>query len=373
MKTLRNIMLSIVVITAILIVGVCGFYNYQISPVSKSKKTVNIEIPANTSNKEIAKILKKNKLIRDERMFIVYLKIMKKSNLKAGYYELSPNMGVKKIVKKLEKGSTFNPNEIKITFKEGKTMRDVAKVISENTNNSYQSVIDKSNDKEYLNKAIEKYWFLTDDILNDEIYYKLEGYLYPETYNFENKDVSVETIFNTMLDQMDKVLSPFKKEIEASSLPIHQIITLASVVEKEAPMDSEYKKQEASEVRKNTASVFINRMNRGMSLGSDVTTRYVISYSNSEYDNPKKAMSAAQFQTKSPYNTRLMDGSMNGKLPVGPISTISLASLKAAIEPNETNYIYFIANIKTNETFFFENASGFEAKKNELRSVNGGL
>ena len=64
---------------------------------------------------------------------------------------------------------------------------------------------------------------------------------------------------------------------------------------------------------------------------------------------------------------------MNGKLPVGPICTISKSSLEAAIKPNSTNYIYFIANIKTQETFFFENASSFEAKKNELRSVNGGL
>ena len=360
MKTLRNIMLSIVIITAILITGVCVFYKYNISPVSKSDKTVSVEIPANTTQKQIAKILKDNKLIRDERIFIIYLKIMKPSSLKAGYYELAPNMGVKKIVSILEEGSKINPNEISLTFKEGITMRDIARVIANNTSNSYDSVIEKANDSEYLNKVIEKYWFLTNDILNNDIYYKLEGYLFPETYRFENSDVTVETIFNKMLDQTAKVLEPLKSDIEKNSLSFHQILTLASMVEKES--------YDNDEDRKNIASVFMNRIRRGMSLGSDVTTRYAL-----KIDDAKKALSAREYQTASPYNTRVTDGSMNGKLPVGPISTVSISSLKAAIAPNETNYIYFIANIKTQETFFFDNASSFEAKKNELRSVNGGL
>lgn len=365
MKTLRNIMLAIVIITAVIITGVCTFYNYQISPVSKDDTIINIEIPANTTSKQIASILKENKLIRDERIFIIYLKIMRPGSLKAGYYELSKNMGVKKIVSILEDGSKINPNEINLTFKEGITMRDIAKVISNNTNNSYDAVIEKSNDSEYLNKVIEKYWFLTNDILNENIYYKLEGYLFPETYRFDNKDVTVEEIFNKMLDQTSKVLEPMKSDIEKSSLSIHQIITLASMVEKESYGNIED--------RKNVASVFINRMNRGMSLGSDVTTRYVISYKDSSYESGSKALSKAQYQTVSPYNTRLTDGSMNGKLPVGPISTVSKECLEAAVYPNSTNYIYFIANIKTKETFFFSDASSFEAKKNELRSVNGGL
>ena len=360
MKTLKNIMLSIVVITAILITCVCTFYNYELSPVSSDKTIINIEIPANTSTRQIASILKENKLIRDERVFILYLKIMKKDSLKAGYYELSKSMGVKKIVSILENGSKINPNEINLTFKEGITMRDIANVISKNTNNSYDSVINKANDNEYLNKVIEKYWFVTSDILNDNIYYKLEGYLFPETYRFDNKDVTVEEIFNKMLDQTGKVLEPMKKDIEKSNLTFHQILTLASMVEKESYGDMED--------RKNVASVFVNRINRGMSLGSDVTTRYAL-----KIDNAKQALSAKEYQTVSLYNTRLTDGSMNGKLPVGPISTVSKECLEAAIYPNETNYIYFIANIKTLETFFFDNASSFEAKKNELRSVNGGL
>ena len=360
MKTFRNIALGLLITTVIIIVGTISFYNYQLTPVSNSKELVNIEIPNGSTAKDIAKILKDNKLIRDQRVFLIYVKIMKPDTLKAGYYEIPKNSGVKKIVSKLEKGSKLNPVQIKVTFKEGITMRDIAQVISDNTNNSYDSVIEKVNDEKFIDSMIEKYWFLTDDIKNPSIYYKLEGYLFPETYIFNNKDVTVDEIFDKMLNEMDKKLTPYKDDIAKSSLSIHQIITLASMVEEEATGDLEQ--------RKNIASVFINRLSIGMSLGSDVTTRYAL-----KIDNPKQALTAKEYQTVSLYNTRLTDGSMNGKLPIGPISTISKESLEASIKPNKTDYIYFIANIKTNETFFFENASGFEQKKNELRSVNGGL
>lgn len=360
MKNFRNIALSILIVTAVIIIGCCSFYKYQISPVSKSEKIKQIEIPKGNV-KQIAHVLKQNNLIRDERMFLIYVKIKGNANkLQAGFYELSENLGVERIVEILEKGSKLNPNEISITFKEGINMRKIAEVISNNTNNSYESVIEKSNDITYINELIKKYWFITDDIKNDQLYYKLEGYLFPDTYRFNNKDVSVEEIFNKMLDEMAGVLNPYKEVITKSALTPHQILTLASMVEKESYGNDED--------RKNVASVFLNRIKRGMSLGSDVTTRYAV-----KEDNNSKALTKVQFATKSPYNTRLTDGSMNGKLPVGPISTISIGSLKAAIEPNETNYIYFIANINTKETFFFEDAGGFEAKKQELSKVNKGL
>ena len=359
MKTFRNIALGILISTAIVIIGCVMIYNYNLSPVGKSQEKIDIEIPNNSTSRQIAKILKDNKLIRDERIFLIYLKLNNKSNLKAGYYEFSKSLGVKEIVKLLEDGSKKNPNEIRLTFKEGINMRQIAKIISENTNNSYDSVIAKSNDVDYLNTVIENYWFVNNDILNDEIYYKLEGYLYPDTYHFDNKDVTVEEIFNKMLDQMGKVLGDMKEDIDNNSMSIHEILTLASMVEKEASREQD---------RSGVASVFVNRLRMEMSLGSDVTTRYAV-----KEDNNKKALTKEQFATKSPYNTRLTDGSMNGKLPIGPISTVSLSSIKAAINPDVTDNIYFISNIKTLETFFYSNASDFEKKKAELRSVNGGL
>src|SRR5699024_3850383 len=99
----------------------------------------------------------------------------------------------------------------------------------------------------------------------------------------------------------------------------------------------------------------------------DVTTRYAL-----RIDDATQALTAAQYQTQSPYNTRLIDGSMNGKLPVGPICTVSKSSIEAAIHPTETDYLYFIANIQLAQTFFFDNSQDFEAKKLELQDMNQG-
>ena len=126
------------------------------------------------------------------------------------------------------------------------------------------------------------------------------------------------------------------------------------------------------EDRKNVASVFMNRIKAGMSLGSDVTAYYALKIDNAqEYIKKNCIGNCINYNYNSPYNTRI--SSMAGKLPIGPISTISLSSLKASIEQNDTEYLYFIANIKTKETFFFKNYSDFEAKKVELAPVNGGL
>lgn len=352
-------MFGILISTTIIIVVCCTYYNYQLSSVSKSDKIVEVEIPNNTTSRGIASILKENNLIRDERMFLIYIKIMDFNDMKAGYYDISYNMNVKEIVKLLREGSKKNPNEIEITFKEGITMRNIATVISSNTNNSYESVIEKANDLTYIDSLIEKYWFITDDIKNDSIYYKLEGYLFPDTYRFNNKDVTVEEIFNKMIKEMDKVLAKYKDDIEKSSLSIHQILSLASMVEKEAAREED---------RSMVASVFMNRINKGMSLGSDVTTRYAF-----KVDNPKQVLTKVQYNTPNPYNTRVTDGSMNGKLPVGPISTLSESSIKASVYPDDSDNIYFIANIKTLETFFYNNSRDFEKKKSELASVNGGF
>lgn len=359
MKKFKNIALFFLIFSTILIVGLCGFYNYMLTPVSNSNEIVELEIPSNTSTTGIAKILKEKKLIRNEKIFVLYTKIFKVNNMKAGYYDFEKNMGVKKLVEALQTGSKKNPYEIEITFQEGINMREVATIISNNTNNSYDDVIAKTTDSAYLDSLINTYWFITADVKNRELYYGLEGYLFPDTYRFQNKDVSIETIFKKMLDEMNSVLEPYKEDIEKSNLSIHQILSLASMVEKEAARDVD---------RSKVASVFINRMNRGMSLGSDVTTRYAC-----KVDNKKQALTVAQYRTVSPYNTRLTDGSMNGKLPVGPICAISKESIEAAIYPEVTNYIYFIANIQTLETFFYDNSNDFEKKKSELKSVNGGF
>ncbi len=359
MKKFRNIALGILIASLIIIVGCLGFYRFMMMAPSNDKKTKEIEIPANSTSKQIATILKEQDLIRDDKIFLIYLKLNNINDLKAGYYDLAPNMGVEKIVAVLREGSTKNPNEIQITFQEGLNMREIASIISDNTSNSYEEVIEKANDEEYINSLIEKYWFMDESIKQDGIYYDLEGYLFPDTYKLTNRDVDVEYIFNRMLEEMNNVLTPHKEAIEASGFSVHEILTLASMVEEESA-----NKQDRNKV----ASVFLNRLKINMPLGSDVTTRYA-----NQIDNKGQALTAAQYALQNPYNTRLTNGTMDGKLPIGPICSPSEEAIEASLYPDSHNYLYFIANVQTLETFFYEDYASFLAKKNELSSVNGGL
>ena len=350
-------MLCVLILVATAIICACTVYNYNISAVSSSEETKEVTIAPGSSSSQIAEQLEQEGLIRSKTFFLIYLKIFQVNDLKAGVYTLSPSMNVETIVDTLTTGNNYNPNEIQIQFREGITMREVARLIANNTSHTEDEVFTLLEDETYLDSLIEEYWFLTDAIKDSEIYYSLEGYLFPDTYNFASKDVSIETIFATMLDEMEQVLEPYRSDIEASRFSVHELLTLASMAEKEGIGND----------RADIVSVFINRIDSNMSLGSDVTTRYAL-----RIDDATQALTAAQYQTQSPYNTRLIDGSMNGKLPVGPICTVSKSSIEAAIHPTETDYLYFIANIQLAQTFFFDNSQDFEAKKLELQDINQG-
>ncbi len=356
MKKLRNIMLVFLLLSVVIAIILCLLFNHYTSPVGGSDEKITVEISG--SGAQIAEQLKKADLIRSTTFFKIYLKLFNVKDLKAGKYELTKNMSLKEIVDKLKEGNHFSEDEISITFREGITMRDVAKVIASNTNNTEEDVMKLVSDTDYLKGLIKDYWFITDAILDSKIYYSLEGYLYPETYRFMNKDVTVKEIFEKLLKQMDTVLTPYKEEIEKNKYNVHEILTLASIVEKEVKNKEDY--------RSKVASVFINRLDKGMSLGSDVTTRYSL-----KIDDAKQVLKKSEYAAENAYNTR--SSSMAGKLPAGPISTISESSIKAVLNHAETDYIYFIANIQTGETFFYNNAREFEAKKAELSKINGGL
>jgi UPF0755 protein len=367
------LILLIIVFVSIVILGIV--YKIQTSPVDSSDKTiVELDVPKGSA-KQIGELLEENDLIRSAKFFSIYYRLFKPGELYAGKHSFSKSMNYEEIFEELNVKPTYNPDEITLSFKEGITMRKIAEVIANGTNNEESAVFDKLVDNEYLDKIIAKYWFVTDDIKNSELKYSLEGYLFPDTYNFKNKDVTVEEIFNTMLDEMEKVLEPYKEDIQKSDLSIHQLITLASVIEKEAVDCNSDSCTDKDEYRVNISRVFYNRLESNMNLGSDVTTYYAL-----DIDNAKKYVeedcggrNCINYNVESPYNTRNGDGSMNGKLPVGPIATVSKGSIKAAIYPSDVNYKYFIANIQTNELFFYENINDFNAKKKELSSVNQGL
>lgn len=329
MKNFRNMAIILLVVGTTVILALGVYYKVNMAGTSNSdtKKIVNIE--EGTIN-DIAKTLKDNNLIKNVSIFKVYTKLTNKTNLKAGTYELSENMGVEKIVKILEEGTKYNPNEISITFKEGINIRKIATLISENTNNSYDDVIKKASDETFINTLIDKYWFLTDDIKNKNIYYSLEGYLFPDTYRFNNREVTTEEIFTKMLDEMDKKLSKYKDEINKSDLSVHEIITLASIVELEGAKATD---------RRGVAGVFYNRLNSSAypTLGSDATTYYASKIDDWSYSLTYKELN----DCKNKYNTRC---SSNTGLPVGPICNPGIESIEATINPDKHEYYYFVAD-----------------------------
>lgn len=197
-------------------------------------------------------------------------------------------------------GIVFKDSNFNITFVEGKTFSYIAKTIAKSTNNSEQDVYDLLKDTEYIDSLIQKYWFITDDIKNSNIYYSLEGYLFPDTYAFEDKNVTVKDIFKTMLDQMEKVLNSYKSQIQNSGRSVHEILSMASIIENEAIFDKD---------RKNVSSVLYNRLANRMSLGSDVTTYYAFKIELGSRDLYK-----SEIDTYNLYNTR--GPNMEGKIPV---------------------------------------------------------
>ena len=347
----KNVIIAIIILILIIIISGIGIFMYNLTPVDKNDtKEIEIVIPSGSSTKKISEILKNKKLIRSKGTFLLYVKLKNIKSLKASTYTLKKSMSVKEIINTLEEGNKYNPDEIKITFKEGINMRKIAKAIEEKTNNSYDDVLKKLSDTEYIKSLINDYWFLTDKILDKNIYYSLEGYLYPDTYIFKNKDVTIEKIFKDMLDNMDKVLTPYKDEITSSKKDIHDIITMASIVEQEGTKVTH---------RKDISSVFYNRLSVKMNLGSDATTYYAF-----KVDMGERDLYTKELNTYNPYNTR--GPKMEGKLPVGPISIPSKESIEAAIHPSNTEYLFFVTD-KHRNVFFSKTYSEHQKKIQEIK------
>lgn len=293
------ILLLLIIVTGL---GLFLWYNISLSGTGKSTEEVTFEISLGSGTDTIATILKDNDVIRSKEAFKIYVKLNNISNFKAGKYTITKDMKVPEIAEALQKGILYKNSAFNITFVEGKTFSYIAKTIADKTENEEQEVYDLLKDKTYIDSLINDYWFITDDIKNKDIYYALEGYLFPDTYNFDDRNVSVKEIFKVMLDKMDKVLSKYKTDIQTSGRSIHQILTLASIVENEAMHDSD---------RKDVSSVLYNRLNAKMSLGSDVTTYYAFRVEMGERD-----LYRSEINTYNPYNTR--GPNMEGKLPVRP-------------------------------------------------------
>lgn len=310
-----------------------SIYFYFTSPVDKKDDTIKqIIIEEGTSTSQIAEKLKASKIIKNERVFRQFLKLKKADNIYAASYYFKSSMTLNEVIDVLKQGG-HNLNEIAITFREGINVLSLANIIEENTSNTKEDVFNTLKDEGYIDSLIDKYWFLTDDIKNKDIYYPLEGYLFPNTYFFASYDVDVKDIFDAMLDEMDKVLTNYKTDIEKNSLSIHKLLTLASITQSEGVNKDDFKI---------IASVFINRLNDNMPLGSCVTSYYGVKKSMEE------ELSLSDINDDNPYNTR---GDNPKLISVGPISNPGKDAIEAVLKPIKTDYYYFVSD-KNNKVYF---------------------
>jgi UPF0755 protein len=350
MKFYNNIYLAFLVLIFSIVVFISTIYNFGLAKVSNDSTLKNVVIEKGSVG-STANTLYSHHLIRSKLAFNIYVRISGKKNLMAATYDLSEDMGTKKIVDILNKGSSEIDN-YSITFNEGINMRKVAAIIAEKTDNSEEDVYTLLSDSDYLETLINKYWFLSEDIKNENIYYSLEGYLYPNTYEVR-KDTTVEEIFEKMLDETDKELSEYKDLIEKSSLSIHQILTLASIVELEGTTLAD---------RQGIAAVFFNRLNNNMNLGSDVTTYY-----GAKVDMGDRDLYADEVTTCNNYNTRCATFK---ELPISPICNSSIEAIEAVIKPASNNYYYFVAD-KNKKIYFSRTQEEHNKTINKLK--NDGL
>lgn len=317
-------LLFLVILSFLILIGV---FKFETMPVSSKTDPKIISIDKGDTYYSISTKLKKQNLIKSETFYKIFLKFSKPRSLTAGDYELNEAMSVAEIVKVLSDKNNQKSNEIKMTFREGLNVREIAKIVEKKSGIKYNDFMKKVNDKEFLKKIQNNYWFLTDNIYNEQIYYPLEGYLFPDTYHFETKNIDSEKIITKILDNTLKKLTPYKEQIEKNSYNVHQIITLASLVEHEAS---------TNEDRALVAGVFYNRLNSGISLGSDVTTYY------SAKKRLTESLTKEELSACNGYNTRCL--TMKG-LPVGPISNVGITSVEAALNPTPSDYYYFVADV----------------------------
>jgi len=332
MKNKKMLIFIPIILVVILIISFIGILLYQLSPVdSNNEDIIEFTVESGWGKSTVVHELNKQGLIRSEFFGKVLVKLTNKE-LYAGTYKLSKDLSVSEILEKISNQENIENESITITFVEGKRLEYFVKLISDNFEYTESVINEKLNDREYLESLIDKYWFITTDIFNENIYYPLEGYFYPDTYEFKVNS-TLDEIIEKLLNNMDEKLKGYKEEIETGKYKIHEYLTLASIVELEGINSLD---------RAGVAGVFYNRLDSGMTLGSDVTTYYAVKKDFSS------DLTISELNSCNGYNTR---GTCVSGLPVGPICSASLSSISAVIEPESHDYYYFVAD-KNRKTYF---------------------
>jgi len=363
-KIVWTIIALLLVTLAVTGAFVYSYIDSALKPVNANDtEYVTLEIPAGSSAKEIGSILEKKGLIKSGQVFNYYSKFKSYANFQSGYYNLQKSMDLDTIAKALQKGGTDTPQPPtlgKVVVPEGYTLDQIAKAVEKSGNKkvsiSAKDFLSKVQDESFISKMVAKYPKLLSGLPTKDsgVKYRLEGYLFPATYNYTS-DTTVETLIDQMLATMDSKLSTYYEVLESKNLTVNDVLTLASLVEKEGSTDED---------RKNIASVFYNRLNQGMPLQSNIAILYA------EGKLGKKTTLAEDAAIDTNIDSAFNVYKNPGLMP-GPVDSPSLSAIEATVNPNKTDYLYFVANTETGTVYF---ATTYEEHaKNVEEHVNSKL
>ncbi|AAK79651.1 UPF0755 protein [Clostridium acetobutylicum] len=303
----------------VLICASAAYFKHAMNYPFKIKNDVSFQVNNGDNPYSVMNRLDKQNMIKNKLFIKAYIKYNKvPGDIKPGLYSIKKGESSKKFFQDIAEGN-FSSDYVKVTIPEGYDIEEIANLFDK------KGLINRD---EFINAC--KNYSIPKYIKNDDNRkYKLEGYLFPDTYEFK-KGTKGKDIIDTMIKRFDEVFKQAQKDTGKSGSDVDQTIIMASVVEREAEVDKD---------RPVIASVFFNRLKIKMKLQSCATVEYALGHH-------KNKLSNADLKTKSNYNTYLIDG-----MPEGPICSPGKESIKAALNPSSTNYIYFVSN--NDGTHFF--------------------
>ena len=365
---LKGILLTILVL--LILLGAGGFFGLRYAesallPVDpSSKQYVTVQIPDGANTQQIGETLENSGLIKNSLVFTMYAKYKNYSDLKSGYYNLKKSMSTEELIKALQKGGTPEPQEpslAELTIPEGYTLEQIAQAVGQLqgdfkeplTANAFMA---KVQDEAFITKEVAKYPNLLESLpaKDSGVRYRLEGYLFPATYTIK-ESTTVESLIDEMLAAMDKNLSSHYATIKEKNLTVNELLTIASLVEKEGAK---------TEDRKLIAGVFYNRLNQGMPLQSNIA----ILYAEGKLGQNISLADDAGIDTtiNSPYNVYTNLGLMPG-----PVDSPSLDAIESSINQTKSDYLYFVANVQDGKVYYATTLEDHD--KNVQEHINGKL
>ena len=360
----------VTVLVLLILFGAGGFFGLRyaesaLQPVDpNSKQYMTVQIPDGSNVQEIGSALEKSGVIKNGLVFTLYVKYKNYNELKSGYYNLQKSMSVEDIIKELQKGGTPEPQEVtlaNLTIPEGYTLEQIAQSVGQLQGDFKESLtaeafLAKVQDETFIAQEVAKYPNLLESLPTKDsgVRYRLEGYLFPATYTIK-ENTTVESIIDEMLAAMNKNLSSHYATIKEKNLTVNELLTIASLVEKEGAK---------TEDRKLIAGVFYNRLNLGMPLQSNIAILYAEGKLGQNISLADDA--AIDTSIDSPYN----DYTKVGLMP-GPVDSPSLDAIESSINQTKSDYLYFVANVQDGKVYYATTLE--EHERNVQEHINSKL